>query len=85
MKYVHEKPGNWDTRLVTVGDFNHKHPNLKLTRSKTILYEKRIKPVVLFGLFISFISFLVLSRTIADMQARAQQETTQNDSELQYT
>ena len=39
--------------------------------------RKRIKPVVLLVFFIGFISFLVLSRTIADMQAREQQETTQ--------
>lgn len=44
---------------------------------KWFCMRKRIKPVVLLVFFISFISFLVLSRTIADMQARAQQETTQ--------
>ena len=38
--------------------------------------RKRIKPVVLLVFFISFISFLVLSRTIADLQARERQETT---------
>ena len=39
--------------------------------------RKRIKPVVLLVFFIGFISFLVLSRTIADLQARERQETTQ--------
>ena len=38
--------------------------------------RKRIKPVVLFVFFIGIISFLVLSRTIADLQARERQETT---------
>jgi len=39
--------------------------------------RKRIKPVVLLVFFIGIISFLVLSRTIADLQARERQETTQ--------
>ena len=38
--------------------------------------RKRIKPVVLLVFFIGIISFLVLSRTIADLQARERQETT---------
>ena len=38
--------------------------------------RKRIKPAVLLVFFIGIISFLVLSRTIADLQARERQETT---------
>ena len=37
--------------------------------------RKRIKPVVLLVFFIGIISFLVLSRTIADIQAREKQQT----------
>ena len=38
--------------------------------------RKRIKPVVLLAFFIGIISFLVLSRTIADLQVRERQATT---------
>ena len=40
------------------------------------LYEKKDKTRCSLGLFIGIISFLVLSRTSADLQARERQETT---------